>query len=193
MHIWKLLLGCTSIVALPALGMTNYDDPRVIKGYVDPSLAGEADILKVTLEAKDSLLAKIYVREFSSDAMDVSYLLEFRQPLSVSQWLVSARKESFTVTPVAGTRVHPGVTLARLNSGVTVKAHLSRNILSLEIPLEAVDFSQPLNYEFYSIELANMDGNLKIERVLDGTVTGHVSESAVNPFSLFNKLCSGLN
>ena len=193
-----LVLGLLS-VASPCFAMNNYDDPRVILSYMDKSLLGAQDILRVTTTISDDrLVFQVKTREQAQLPGENDYLLlQFWQNRSHQILIPLGAGRGDTVLsyvsdagPDPTTHVlAPGELSNSSGSPSFTVRRIPRGVEFL-VPVTWLDYSQELGFDAYTVRGKVGPTSFAIETIYDQAAKGHHGERFISPFMLLNKLCA---
>ena len=182
------------------LAMNNYDDPRMILSYMDKSLPGARDILRVTtsISNDDELIFRVKTRAEAKKATSGDYLLlQVRQSRS-HQFLVPIGPEfgdsvlAYQEDPLApgdSPDLQPGNSLS--SSGASaLNARRIANGVEFVVPLTWLDFSEKIGFDAYAVRGQASADNFLISEVYDRAAKGMKRDRMISPITLLNNLCA---
>ena len=182
------------------LAMSNYDDPRVVLSYMDRSLAGARDILRLntSVEGDTHLVFEIKTRapEQPPEAGDY-VLLQLSQGRAV-QLLVP-------IDPALGDAVldyqrdlapggeAPGLAGSVLKPGSGRGVFTARRVprgIEFLVPLAWVDFGEKISFDAFTVKGQPTPTTFQVEAVYDQAGKGQKTRPRHSPITLLNKLCA---
>ena len=189
------------LAAVPsALAMNNYDDPRTILSFMDKSLPGARDILRVTTSISDDgeLVFRVKMRAEPETAMSGDYLLlQVRQSRS-HQFLVPIDPE-FGDTVLAysdaslASSDNPGLRPGNSLSSSPASALNARRIASgveFVLPLTWLDYSEKIDFDAYVVRGQPSADGFLVAEVYDRAAKGMKRDRMISPITLLNNLCA---
>lgn len=186
--------------ASPVPAMSNYDDPRVVLSYMDRSLSGARDILRVTTSVSGDthLVFEVKTRAADSDPEAHDYvLLQISQGRSY-QLMVPIDPDSGDVVldyerelaPGGGARTLAG---SELTAGSGDPGFTARRVprgVEFWIPLAWVDYSEKIAFDAFTVRGQPSDRTFWIDEVYDQADKARKEERRVSPVTLLNNLCA---
>ena len=190
---------CLLCAAPPCLAMNNYDDPRVILSYMDKSLPGAQDILRVTTAISgDRLVFQVKTREQLQVPGERDYLLlQVWQNRSHQILVPLGAGRADTVLSYASD-AQPNRTTHTLKRGELSRSSGASNFtvrrvphgVEFLVPLTWLDYGQKIGFDAYTVRGQAKRSSFEIEKIYDRAAKGHHPERLISPILLLNKLCA---
>ena len=183
-----------------ALAMNNYDDPRTILSYMDPSLAGARDILRVTtaIAGDEFVVFQVKTREEGAGSGEGDYaLLQLWQDRSHQLLIPLAPELGEGVLYYEGATLSAGashtLTGGELGAASGASAFTARRIprgVEFVVPLAWLDYGKKMGFDAYTVRGRPVGDGFVIEEVLDRAAKGRPEERLISPIMLLNNLCA---
>ena len=188
------------LVAPQSFAMNNYDDPRVVLSYMDRSLSGERDILRLTTTVVDDayLVFEIKTRTPEGGTHTDDYLLlEISQGRS-HQLLIPIDPElgdtvvdyESELAPSGKSRPLLGSSLGAGSGETAFRARRIPQGVEFRVPLSWIDYREKIAFDAYTIRGRPSAENFDIEEVYDRAGKGQKEQRHVSPITLLNNLCA---
>ena len=183
-----------------ALAMNNYDDPRVVLSYMDKSLDGSRDILRLTttVDGNTHLAFEVKTRAEERNPQPGDYLLlEISQGRS-HQLLVPIDPELGDDVLAYEQELAPGGgirTLAESNlkagsrDGVFRARRVPRGVDFL-VPLAWIDYHEKIAFDAFTIRGQPSGEAFLVAEVYDQAGKGQNERRRFSPITLLNNLCA---
>ncbi|MDG2335197.1 MAG: hypothetical protein P8Q97_13305 [Myxococcota bacterium] len=201
-----MTIALVSLLAMaqPGLAMNNYDNPRVILSYMDKSLDGPRDILRVTtaISAEGQLTFQIKTREGKYSPQDEDYMILEVQQQNSHHFLVPLNP-ALGEAVLAYTAEHPGEpephpAARALESGsalslASIPAFSAKRIakgFEFSVPLTWLDYGKGIVFDAYTARGQLLADTFVIEEVYDRAAKGDRERRLVSPIMLLNNLCA---
>ena len=201
MRLSRFAIAVLLLAAAPsALAMNNYDDPRTILSFMDKSLPGARDILRVTTSISDDgeLVFRVKMRAEPETAMSGDYLLlQVRQSRS-HQFLVPIDPEfgdsvlAYSDASLASSN-NPGLQPGHALSSSPASALNARRIASgveFVLPLTWLDYGEKIGFDAYAVRGQPSADGFLVAEVYDRAAKGMKRDRMISPITLLNNLCA---
>jgi hypothetical protein len=186
------------LAAPPAsLAMNNYDDPRVILSYMDRSLDGPQDILRVktTITTENQLTFQVKTRAGESPTQVADYVLlevqherfyRYLLPLdpALGDQVLAYTAEQTTDSPLVA-----GTTLSQPGSSAFRAGHIPNGV-EYSVPLTWLDYGAKIAFDAYTLRGQILPEGFLIEEIYDRAAKGRQERRLVSPIMLLNNLCA---
>jgi len=186
------------LAAPPAsLAMNNYDDPRVILSYMDRSLDGPQDILRVktTITTDDRLAFQVKTRAGEAQPQAADYILldvqhdrSYRYLLPVDPSL-GDRVLAYTAEHAADSPLKAGSTLSQPGTSAFLAGRIPNGV-EYSVPLTWLDYGAKIAFDAYTLRGQVLPEGFLIEEIYDRAVKGSQEQRLVSPIMLLNNLCA---
>lgn len=191
---------CTLSASSYVLAMSNYDDPRVVLSYMDKSLDGARDILRLAtaVSGDTHLVFEIKTRESEREPQAQDYVLLQISQGGTRHLLVPIDSESgdavldyedvfppkARAAGLAGSRLGPGP-----GDGVFRARRVPRGVEFL-VPLAWIDYREKIAFDAFTIRGRPSGAGFVIDEVYDQAGKGRREVRRISPITLLNNLCA---
>ena len=198
-----IAIGIPLLVAIAsyhALAMNNYEDPRVVLSYMDKSLDGSRDILRLTtaVDGNTHLVFEVKTRAEHRDPQPGDYvLLEISQGQS-HQLLVSIDPELGDDVLVYEQDLAPGGSIRSLAES-SLKAGSREGVFSVRrvprgveflVPLDWIDYREKIAFDAFTIRGQRSGASFRVAEIYDQAGKGQKERRLFSPITLLNNLCA---
>ena len=191
---------CILGASFPVLGMSNYDDPRLVLSYMDKSLDGARDILRlaITVRGETHLVFEVKTRASEEEPQAQDFVL-----LQVSQ--DDTRHLLVPIDPALGDAVldyeaesplkprEAGFAGSRLRVAPGDDVFRARRVpLGVEflVPLAWIDYREKVAFDAFTIRGRASGTGFLIDEVYDQAGKGRREERRISAITLLNNLCA---
>jgi len=184
--------------ALPLAAMSNYDDPRVVLSYMDKSLDGARDILRLAtaVEGDTHLVFEVKTRASEREPQDQDFV-----SLQISQG--ETRHLLVPIDPASGNSVvnyevdsaqgAAGLAGVRLRAvpeaGVFRARRVPRGVEFL-VPLSWIDYREKIAFDAFTLRGRASGEDFLVDEVYDQAGKGRTETRRVSAITLLNNLCA---
>ena len=201
-----MIVARTAIMAIsllfaapPCLAMNNYDDPRVILSYMDKSLPGAQDILRVTtVISGEQLIFQVKTREQLQVPEEGDYMLLQIWQERAHQILVPLGDGRADTLISYASSAQTNRTTHTLESG-ELGGSLGPSDFSIRrvprgveflVPLTWLEYGQKLGFDAYTIRGHTVESSFVIDKIYDRAAKADREERLISPIMLLNNLCA---
>ena len=187
-------------VSFHILAMSNYDDPRVVLSYMDKSLDGARDILRLTtaVAGDTHLVFEVKTRAETRDPHAHDYvLLQVSQGRS-HQLLVPIDPElgdtivdyEYDLGPGGKVRPLAGSELGAGSGDGTFAARRVLRGVEFLVPLAWIDYREKIAFDAFTVRGRSSGETFRVDEVYDQAGKGRNEARRLSPITLLNNLCA---
>ena len=186
------------LAAAPASqAMNNYDDPRVILSYMDRSLDGPQDILRVktAISSDDRLTFQVKTRAAETPVQAADYILleiqhdRFYRYLLPLDPALGEQVLAYTAEHTAESSLEAGSTLSQPGASAFLAGRVPNGV-EYSVPLTWLDYGAKIAFDAYTLRGQVLPEGFMIEEIYDRAAKGSQEKRLISPIMLLNNLCA---